>query len=71
MINKNIEIEELVRKYPFSVKFLMEKHIKCIACGEPIWGTLDEAAKEKGYQDEMIDEIVDELNQMARELEGE
>ncbi len=71
MINKNIEIEELVRKYPFSVKFLMEKHIKCIACGEPIWGTLDEAAKEKGYQDEMIDEIVDELNQMARELERE
>ena len=48
MITKEITIEELVEKIPNSVKYLMEKGIKCIACGEPIWGTLEEAALEKG-----------------------
>ncbi len=65
MITKDIEIEDLVRKYPFSVKYLMEKNIKCIACGEPIWGSLEEAAIEKGYHDTDIDVFVQELNALA------
>ncbi|MDP2236094.1 MAG: hypothetical protein Q8J88_06655 [Bacteroidales bacterium] len=64
MIVKDIEIEELVRDYPFSVKFLMEKGIKCIACGEPIWGTLEEAAKEKGFSNDQIQTLLLELNSM-------
>lgn len=36
-ITKDIYIEELVRDYPFSVRFLSERGVKCIACGEPIW----------------------------------
>ncbi|NIR53173.1 DUF1858 domain-containing protein, partial [candidate division KSB1 bacterium] len=43
MIRKDTTIEELVRAHPESVRYLMEKGIKCIACGEPIWGTLEEA----------------------------
>jgi len=57
-ISKIIEIEDLVRNYPASIKYLAVKKIKCIACGEPIWGTLEEAAKEKGYSDNEIDSIV-------------
>jgi iron-sulfur cluster repair protein YtfE (RIC family) len=64
MIVKDIEIEELVRDYPFSVKFLMEKGIRCIACGEPIWGTLEEAAKEKGFSIDQIETLLLELNSM-------
>jgi len=64
MINKNIEIEDLVNDYPFSVKYLSEQGIRCIACGEPIWGTLEEAAKEKGFDDAKVDFFVDELNAM-------
>ncbi len=60
-ITKDIEIEDLVRHYPASIKFLSEKNIKCIACGEPIWGTLEEAAKEKGYSDDEIGAIISEL----------
>jgi hypothetical protein len=60
-ITKQIEIEELVRNYPASIKFLAEKGIKCIACGEPIWGTLEEAALEKGIDDATINKIVEEL----------
>lgn len=60
-INKDITIEDLVEHYPTSVKFLMEKGIRCLVCGEPSWGTLETAAKEKSYNDEDIKIIVDEL----------
>ncbi len=69
MITKTIEIEELVRIYPFSVKYLMEHGIKCIACGEPIWGTLEEAAIEKGFDAAAIDGFVSEMNQIATQTE--
>jgi iron-sulfur cluster repair protein YtfE (RIC family) len=67
MIHKDIEIEELVTNYPFSVKYLMEQGIRCIACGEPIWGTLEEAAKEKGFDDTAIQGFVEEMNTLAKE----
>jgi len=60
-ITKYIEIEDLVRSYPESIKFLAERQIKCIACGEPVWGSLEEAAREKGYSDREIDSIISEL----------
>lgn len=64
LITKNIEIEDLVRNFPFSVKYLMEHGIRCIACGEPIWGTLEEAAIEKGFNQQQIMVFVDEMNQI-------
>ncbi len=66
MITKEIEIEDLVNDYAFSVKYLSEQGIRCIACGEPIWGTLEEAAKEKDFSDEEIAVFVKELNNMAK-----
>ena len=63
-ITKDIYIEDLVNNYAFSVRYLSINGIRCIACGEPVWGTLEEAAKEKGFDDEKIQEFVDELNEM-------
>jgi len=54
-ITKDISIEELVETVPESVRYLMEKGIKCIACGEPIWGTLEDAAKQKGFTEDDIE----------------
>ncbi|KPL11879.1 MAG: hypothetical protein AMS23_05725 [Bacteroides sp. SM1_62] len=64
MIDKKIWIEELVEILPDAVTYLAEKGIKCIACGEPIWGTLEEAAREKGFGEEEIQEFVRDLNEM-------
>lgn len=61
-INKNISIEELVTQLPESVSYMMKKGIKCLACGEPIWGTLESASKSKGFSDKSIDEFVNDLN---------
>jgi len=64
-INKNIYIEDLVNDYPFSVQYLMKKGIKCIMCGEPIWGTLEEACKEKGFGDIDIQNFVEEIVEIS------
>lgn len=64
-ITRETSIEELVSQFPPSVRYLMERGIKCIACGEPIWGSLESAAKEKGFSDQEIDAFVLELSAMA------
>ncbi len=64
-INKDIYIEELVNNYTFSIPYLAQKGIRCIACGDPVWGTLEEAAKEKGFQDSDIQSFVDELRVLS------
>lgn len=64
-VEKDITIEELVEMVPVSVKYLMNEGIKCIACGEPIWGTLEEAALEKGFDENDIYRFVEELNKLS------
>ncbi|MCL4512183.1 MAG: DUF1858 domain-containing protein [Bacteroidetes bacterium] len=64
-ITSDITIEKLVTELPSSVSYLMQKGIKCIACGEPIWGTLESAAKEKRFSEEDIDGFISDLNKLA------
>ena len=64
-ITKDITIEELVEKIPQSVIYLSRQGIRCILCGEPVWGTLEEAAKEKGFSDADIERFVAEINELA------
>ena len=66
-IAKTILIEDLVDNYSFSVRYLMEQGIRCIMCGEPIWGTLEEAAKEKSFSDNDIDRFISEMKNKAIE----
>lgn len=66
-ITKEILIEDLVDKIPKSVDYLMNKGIVCIHCGEPVWGTLEAAAKAKGFEEHEIQNIVNELNKLLEE----
>ena len=66
-VTKEIEIEELIEQVPAAVNYLSKKGIRCIMCGEPIWGTLEEAAREKGFSDEEIERFVLEINRLAEE----
>ncbi|MBN2031401.1 DUF1858 domain-containing protein [bacterium] len=65
-ISKSTFIEEIVEKYPSLVRPLRERGIVCIRCGEPVWGTLEQVAEEKGIED--IDGLVDDLNRMIEEI---
>lgn len=61
-IHTEILIEDLVKIYPEAVKILAEKGVRCLACGEPIWGTLGDAAQAKGFTAAAIHALIDELN---------
>lgn len=65
-IKKDILIEDLVNLLPEAVSYLMEKGIRCLRCGEPIWGTLESAAKEKGFSEQDIIVFVKDLNKLLK-----
>ena len=68
-ISANTTIEEIVREYPELIRPLMQFGIKCFMCGEPIWGTLEENAQEKGIEN--LNEIVKELNKIIEKTHKE
>jgi hypothetical protein len=61
-VTAEVLIEDLVGEHPRAVSFLMTHGIVCIACGEPIWGTLRDAAERKGFSESEIEDIVRDLN---------
>lgn len=65
IVKRDTEIEDLVREIPDSVTYLMEKGIRCLRCGEPIWGSIEKAAKEKGFSDQEIETFLKDLNHMC------
>ena len=66
-IAKDIEIEDLVSLLPESVSYLMNNGIRCLRCGEPIWGTLEEASIEKGFKEKDITKFVEDLNSIMKQ----
>ena len=64
-VHKDILIEDLVRELPQAVRYLRQHDIKCLECGEPIWGTLADAARQKGYSEDDIARFVEELAALA------
>ena len=66
-VTKYIEIEDLVKLVPESVTYLMNNGIRCLRCGEPIWGTLEEASIEKGFEEKDILKFVDNLNSLMKQ----
>jgi methionine synthase II (cobalamin-independent) len=61
-ISRQTTIEDLVALKPAAVSYLFKKGVRCIRCGEPVWGTLEQAAREKGFSESEIDVFVEELN---------
>jgi hypothetical protein len=59
-ISLDTQIEDLAIAYPESVGFLIRHGVRCIRCGEPVWGTLGELLEETGIEDP--DALVIELN---------
>lgn len=70
-VTKESLIEDIVEQVPGAVRYLMNEGIRCIVCGEPIWGTLEEAAEEKGFKEAAIQKFVDELNDLYEKGEDD
>ena len=65
-ITKKTSIEDLITMLPNSVTYMMDKGIKCLACGEPVWGTLESESKRKGFTEADIGKFVRELNALSK-----
>lgn len=64
-ITPDILIEDLVDAYPESVSILMEYDVQCIACGEPVWGSLGEKIRSKNLDPEPVMEALHQLETEA------
>lgn len=53
-------VDEIIDKYPSTVKYFSEKGIVCVQCGEPVWGTVKDMIAKK-YDD--VDAVIKELNE--------
>ncbi len=62
MVYKDMTIEELVEKYPQTIRPLSEMGVNCVVCGEPLWGTIEENIESKGLTD--LDGIITKLNEI-------
>ncbi len=49
-ITENMTIEDLLDKYPGTVKVFIDMKIPCLVCGEPLWGTVKETAETYGVE---------------------
>jgi hypothetical protein len=64
MTERGVSIEELVARDPEAVRYLMTKGIQAVACGGPVWGTLEDLARQQGYTDDQSDTIVAQLSDL-------
>ncbi len=60
MIKNDTYIEDIVDDYPELIIPLKNYGIVCIACGESVWGTLEEQAKDNNIEN--LDQIIKEMN---------
>lgn len=59
-ISPEMELEDVARISPVAIRLLTRRDIVCIACGTPLWKTVEEAIRDAGHED--VDSIVAEVN---------
>ncbi len=65
LVTLDMQIEDLVLKYPKSVGFLSRRGVRCIRCGEPLWCTLGELLDEDKVENPQA--LVDNLNEFLKD----
>ena len=55
-------VEELVDAFPKAVKWLSQKRVVCIVCGEPYWGSLEDLAEGKNIVGEEFKTLLSDFN---------
>ena len=65
MITEKTTIEEIVENHPILIRPLKKFGVTCVACGEPVWGTLAENAYQKNIS--KLDDIIEKLNRILLE----
>ncbi|MBU0457000.1 MAG: DUF1858 domain-containing protein [Nanoarchaeota archaeon] len=64
-ITKEININEMVGKYPKTAEILFEEGVHCLGCAAAHFESLEEGLKAHGKSDEEIEKIVKKLNKVV------
>ncbi len=59
-------VEDVIQKYPQTVKIFMDFDFPCLICGEPVWGTIKENADRNGITGEKFENMMKALNQSLK-----
>lgn len=63
-VSRESSVEDLVKANPEVVRFLILEGLPCVVCGEPFWGSLEELARQKGWDDAQIDRLVGKMREL-------
>ena len=64
-VTMDMQVEDLVEAFPEAVRFLTKSGLRCIRCGEPVWGTLEEFLQSEGVENP--EKLVEEMNACIKE----
>lgn len=64
VIDEGTFIEELVERRPGAVKYLLGKGIRCVRCGEPVWGSLGRLLDDHGMKGKERKRLLKDLNEL-------
>ncbi|MBT4937254.1 DUF1858 domain-containing protein [Candidatus Peregrinibacteria bacterium] len=67
LITKHMSIAEVVELYPSSIDVFLEYGLHCVGCGAAAWESVEDGAMGHGMSEELIDQLIEELNEMAVE----
>jgi hypothetical protein len=59
---RTTSVEELLEAHPSAAGFLVQHSVVCFVCGEPVWGTLEDALRRSGRRESEIDGLIEMLN---------
>ena len=59
MIRASDKVDDLLERYPELNKYLMERNIFCLQCGEVYWGALGDLIERSGND---VEKILAEIN---------
>lgn len=69
-LSLEISIEEVIENCPEAVKWLSERGVVCVVCGEPIWDSLGGVMKKKGFTQEQALEILAGLSSFCQKKDS-
>jgi len=67
LITREMNIGEVVQRYPSSVEVLLAAGVHCVGCHVSYSETLEQGFRGHGMSEEEIDQVVTDLNKMAQE----
>ena len=68
LITKEMTLGEVVKKFPSSVEIIQDYGLTCVGCGVAFWEPLDAAAKSHGITEKQLNEMIEKLNEAAKEV---